>query len=411
MVNIFKIIIIFICTAMLSSCASTKLASFGTGQSSAFLLEEDESRFWKRSDEEQERLDNSGHIYEEAALESYINDVLSRIVPDNIEACGLQIKSRIIKDPRLNAFCFPDGTMYLHTGIIARMDNEAQLAVLLGHEITHAINRHSIKFFRDVKNKSAFYNTLSVTASGVGGVYGQAASLLGAFGTLAAIYGYSKDNEREADKNGFNMVLAAGYDIKEAPKLFRHLQKNFDKEKKDEPFFFGTHPRLKERIVSYESLIQEIVSDGKYSQQERICNKDEYLKMTHELVLNNALLDISMGRFETAKAGIKKYLKYEPDSSKGYYYLGEVYMHQFEQPENKKLKDKETKEDKKRKAVECYNKAIELDIVFAYPYKALGLMYFKDGRKEKARKKLSRYLELNPDTSDSLYVKKYLEKL
>lgn len=408
---ILKIVLLFVTICLLSSCATTKLASFGTDKSSPLLLEDDENRLWKRADEEQERLDDSGHIYEDAILEGYINSVLNRIVPDHIQQCGLQIKSKIIEDPRLNAFCFPDGTMYLHTGIIARMDNEAQLAILLGHEITHAINRHSIKFFRDVKNKTAFYNTFSVTASGIGGAYGQAVSVLGAFGTLAAIYGYSKDSERQADKRGFEMVLSAGYDIREAPKLFKHLQENFDKEEKNEPFFFGTHPRLQDRIKSYESLIKEIISEGTYFQRERITEEEGYLKITHELVLNNALLDIALGRFETAKTGIKKYLAGESNSAKGHYYLGQVYLHQFEQPENKKLKDVETKEQKKQKAIECYNKAIELDAAFAASYKALGMLYYKEGKKEQAKEKLTKYLELEPDTADSAYVKKYLANL
>ncbi len=391
----------------LSSCATTNLQSFGTGQNK-IALEDDENRIWKRTEEEKERLDLSGHLYKDEALEEYTNNVLNKIVHIEIKGCGLKVKTKIIQEPHLNAFCFPDGTIYIHTGILARMDNEAQLAALLGHEITHAINRHTIKFFRDIKNKTAFYNTFSVTTAGLGvGVV----NILGTYGTLAAIYGYSRDNEREADENGFKMMLTAGYDVSEALKIFKHLQENFDKEKKDEPFFFGTHPRLQERIDNYESLIKETISDKAYFQDRKAVNEKEFIEITHELVLNNALLDISLGRFGTAKVGVRKYLEHEPNSAKGYYYLAEIYMHQFEQPENKKLKDKETKEQKKEKAIEFYHKAIELDQAFPLPYKALGIIYFKDSKKEQAKEKLSKYLELNPDADDKLYVENYLKKL
>jgi predicted Zn-dependent protease len=234
---------------------------------------------------------------------------------------------------------------------------------------------------------------------------------LGAFGTLAAIYGYSRDNEREADENGFRMMLAAGYDIKEAPNLFRHLQEDFDKEKNGEPFFFGTHPRLQERIDSYEDLIKEAIPTGTNTDKEMVINEVQFLQLTHKLVLDNALFDISMGRFETAKQGIRKFLKQKPESTQGYYYLAEAYLHQSEQPPNKRLKDKETKEEKRQKAIEYYQKAIETDPGFPLPYKAVGILYFKEGEKDKARERLTKYLELSADGQDAAYVKGYLERL
>ena len=401
---------IFISGVLICGCATTNLQSFGKA-SANISLEDDEARFWKRSEEEREKIDSSGHIYEDLALEEYINQVLTRITPSEIKSSPLKLKARVVKDPFLNAFTFPDGTIYIHTGILARMDNEAQLAALLGHEMTHAINRHTVKFFRDLKNKTAFYTTFSVTAGGVGGAYGDLASILGAVGVQAAIYGYSKDNEREADEIGFKAIAEAGYDVTETPKLFKHLQDNFDKEKKNEPFFFGTHPRLKERIDSYEELIKDTVIKESYSLVERRVNREEFLKYTHSLVLDNSLLDISKGRFETAKAGIRKYLDYEPESAKGYYYLAEAYLHQFEQPENKKLKDKETKGEKKVKAKEFLLRAIKLDQSFALAYKSLGLMYMKDNSKDEAWQNLERYLELSPDAADRLYVENYLKRL
>lgn len=410
MENVSNAVTLLCFTLLMSGCASTRLASFDLAQGKA-ALEDDESRLWIRSDEEQEKLESGGNVYQDKALEEYVNAVLLKITPDKVKNCGLQIKAKVIKDPRLNAFCFPDGTMYLHTGILARMDNEAQLAALLGHEINHAIYRHSVKFFRDLKNKTAFYNTFSVLASAVGGTYGQAASTLGYFGTLAAIYGYSKDNEREADKRGFLMVLDAGYDIKEAPVLFKHLQENFDKEKKNEPFVFGTHPRLQERVDSYNDLIKEVLSEGGYVDKDRLTGKEKFIEMTHGLVLDNASFDISMGRFETAKAGIKKYLEQDPNSAKGHYYLAEVYMHQYEQPRNKRLKDTETKEEKKLRAIQYYGKAIELDPNFPLSYKALGVLCFKEDKKEEAKRNLAKYLELSPDAEDAPYVKNYLKGL
>ena len=71
---------IFISGVLICGCATTNLQSFGKA-SANISLEDDEARFWKRSEEEREKIDSSGHIYEDLALEEYINQVLTRITP------------------------------------------------------------------------------------------------------------------------------------------------------------------------------------------------------------------------------------------------------------------------------------------------------------------------------------------
>ena len=142
------------------------------------------------------------------------------------------------------------------------MDNEAQLATLLGHEMTHVTHRHLVKMFRDIKNKTAFLATLQVATAGLGPI-GSLAGTLGTIGTVAAVTGYSRENETEADKEGFHLVALAGYDVEEAPKLFLHLKREVEEEQIKEPFFFGTHPRLQERIDNYNVLLKDNARAGR----------------------------------------------------------------------------------------------------------------------------------------------------
>ena len=219
-------------------------------------FEDDEKRLWVRSKEEQEVLDESGFIYEDAELEAYLNDVAKKIEPPDVyEAIPFQVK--VIKNPHLNAFAYPNGVIYIHTGILARMENEAQLATLLAHEMTHSTHRHAVSGFRDLKNKAAVFATLQVATAGFGG-YADLANLLGYLGTMASITGYSRELESEADSVGFSLMTNAGYDPEESPKLFVHIKKELEEEKIREPFFFGTHPRIRERIESYEKLLNKI---------------------------------------------------------------------------------------------------------------------------------------------------------
>jgi predicted Zn-dependent protease len=382
--------LIFLLVFILSGCATTTLPPV---TSKGFTLEEDEERLWRRSEEEQRVLDNSGLLYKDKELESYLNEVARRLQPPEVfERIPFRIK--VLKNPYLNAFAFPNGVIYLHTGILARMENEAQLATLLAHEMTHATHRHAVKGFRDIKNKSAFLATIQVTLGGLGGGVGDIVTLLGAVGTLAAVTGYSRELETEADIEGLRLMVNAGYDPKEAPKLFIHLKKELEEEDIKEPFFFGTHPRLRERIRNYENLLKtkyEGHSGG-------IKNSRLFMEKIQRLILDNARLDLKAGRFKTAQRGIERYLKLRPDDPDAYYLLGEVFRQRG-------------KEGDIEKAKEYYEKAINIDSSYPEPHKGIGLIFYKKGKKDNAKKHLELYLSLSPEAPDRAYIEEYIKTL
>jgi beta-barrel assembly-enhancing protease len=202
-------------------CATTNLHPL---TERSVVLEEDEARIWTRCQEQEQLLDRSGLLYEDSETREYVNTVAAKLEPAEVYA-KIPFRIEVIKDPRLNAFAFPNGVIYVHTGILARMENEAQLATLLAHEMTHCTHRHAVRQFRDLQNKTAFLATVQVTTAPLGGI-GDLATLLGTFGTLAAVTGYSREHETEADEQGFRRVVEAGYDPQETPKLFQHLKRD-----------------------------------------------------------------------------------------------------------------------------------------------------------------------------------------
>ena len=120
-------------------CASTVAPPIEQG----FSLDEDESRLWDRSADERKRLERSGLLHEDEDLALYVTEVALRVQPQNTRT-PLPLSVKILRDPRINAFALPDGTIYLHTGMLARMENEAQLATVLGHEMAHVFRRHAL---------------------------------------------------------------------------------------------------------------------------------------------------------------------------------------------------------------------------------------------------------------------------
>lgn len=377
-----------------AGCESLALAPIGK-RPTGFQPEADERRLWNRSLEEQRRLDASGHLYDERDLEAYVNDVLQRVLPPEVGREGFRVTARILKNPLLNAFTYPNGVIYIHTGILARMDNEAQLATLLGHELVHATHRHGVQSFRDIQNKTAFVSTLGALGAPFGAA-GMVVGLIGAVGAIAAIYGYSQEHEREADQEGLALMVSAGYDPREAPKLFGHLKQWVEEEKKKEPFFFGTHPRLAERIESYEQLLA-----GEFNEAAAHGGRlgvEEFSPRTRLLVLDNALLDLQAGRLVQARKGLTKYLASSLHEPRAHYYLAETYRRENDPKE-------------RPPAVQHYQKAIDLDSTFADPFRGLGTLYYQEGNRLEARRAFERYLILAPAAKDRPFIERILKEL
>ena len=301
-----------------SGCATTQLPPISSGHAA---LEEDEKRIWVRGREEANALDGGGILYRDEALNRYLEGVARKLVPPEVFRV-IPFDVKVIRNPHLNAFTFPDGAIYVHTGMLARMDNEAQLAALLAHEMAHATHRHAVREFRTAKNKTALFATMRFTIGSLPAV-GEVANLLGSLGTKSAVTGYSRAMETEADTEGFRLLLRAGYDYEEAPKLFRHLKEEIEEEELPEPFFFGTHPRLKERMDNYRRLIEDLGPE----RRKGVRNADAFLAKTRELLLDNAQLDLKAGRFAPARRVVEKYLALRPKDAKGHQLLGELFRH------------------------------------------------------------------------------------
>ena len=87
---------------------------------------------------------------------------------------------------------------------------------------------------------------------------------LGDLMAASSMYGYSRELEREADAEGFQRLQAAGYDVSQAPVTFEYLLVEVEALDIDEPYFFSTHPGLRERIDSFRELVKQHGSAGGY---------------------------------------------------------------------------------------------------------------------------------------------------
>jgi hypothetical protein len=135
-----------------------------------------------------------------------------------------------------NAFALANGTVVLHSGMLTMLENEAQLAAVLGHEIAHAIQEHT---YRQSQYHKKALTALRIGAA-VGAAYGGRAIADLANLTEAAIRnGYSRSLENQADRIGAEYMMAAGYDPREAPRVWKVMALKGG----DHPtnFFWSTH--------------------------------------------------------------------------------------------------------------------------------------------------------------------------
>jgi predicted Zn-dependent protease len=208
------------CMSLVSGCASTSLVPVTDSGFGKFEL--DELTLWSRSAEQAKQIDESGFLYDDRELQEYVNSVARKLQPAQVyEKIPFSVK--VLRDPYLNAFAFANGAVYLHTGILASMENESQLATVLAHEMTHATNRHAVRQLRDQKNTSAVMASLVMVTGGLAGIFGPVAA--------ASVYGYSRDMEREADRAGFRLMEQAGYDPSESVKLFEQMKREIAESK------------------------------------------------------------------------------------------------------------------------------------------------------------------------------------
>lgn len=353
-------------------------------------MRDDERMLWRTAVAEEKALDGSGLLYRDGPLEDYLARVAGRIQPSGLQD-KIPFKVFVIKDPYLNAFAFPNGVIYIHSGILARMDNEAQLAALLGHEISHCTHRHALRAFRSFKNRPALVAAVEQTLANLKMVQ-NVARFLGMTGFMAAVSGYPVEFETEADTAGLDLVVKAGYNPYEALHLFEHLKQEIAREGMQEPYFFGTHPKVQNRIDNLTGLLAAKYPDKKTG----ITHTDQFLAKVQGILMENARLNLKLGRFSAARREVEKYLRIRPDDARAYFLWGEICRQRAQGGDVEK-------------AVGYYQKAILLDPSYADPHKALGLIYYKQGRKILAREHFKTCLSLAPDISDGAYLRQYLQ--
>lgn len=372
---IFRFFLLCVSAASLSGCQATPIEPFNHAQDTA-QLQAKERRLWDKAEAFDEYLLDTDRIYPDPELTAYVQSVMNRLFPEYETI----VRVRILNSPSLNAFALPNGSIYINAGLLSRLENEAQLATVLAHEATHFTHKHGWRQMSNVKAKSAAASFLSLGIP-----------ILPALAAVTSIYGFSRDLEREADAVGMERLEAAGYDVREAPETFMILKKEVETLDIDEPYFFSSHPKLTDRIESFNALVGARAPGGALA-------TSAYQTKTarlHEKVLQAYL---SMGRYQSVIAIFENEDAVDRYPSHATFFLGEA------------CRLRNEKDDLKN-AEQAYLDAIRHAPDFAKSYRALGVLYYKQKKANRASEYLQEYLTLEPDASDRGYIEQYLKAL
>lgn len=193
-------------------------------------------------------------VVQNRELTDYVNRIGQRLV----ERGGLEkypFFFKVVQEDSINAFALPGGPMYVHTGLLRAVENEAQLAGVLAHELAHVVLRHGTS----QATKAQFTQLAAILAGsmvGGGGITGQLAQLGIGLGANSVLLKYSRSAESDADLLGAYTMARAGYNPVEMARFFERLEaERKGKTPKLVEIFTASHPNPGNRVKAIEEQL------------------------------------------------------------------------------------------------------------------------------------------------------------
>jgi len=211
------------------------------------------------------QFEQTARMIEDPVISDYVDRVGQNIVKHSDAKVPFHIK--VVDTDEVNAFAFPGGFFYVNKGLILAADNEAELAGVMAHEISHVAARHATERL----SKAQYLQFAAIPALFVGGYWTQMAiqNALG-LGLNLELLGITRESERDADQLGIQYLWNSGYDPNAFVSFFEKLQEQEKQKPGRLAGFFRTHPFTGNRIAAA------------LDEQRYLPEKDNYIVNTSE---------------------------------------------------------------------------------------------------------------------------------
>lgn len=319
-----------------------------------------------------DKLDQNNFLLKDKRLNDYVNKIGNLVLAQSKKA-PFNFRFLIVNSSAINAFATPGGYIYIHKGLINAVENEAELAGVIAHEIGHANARH-IASIIEKSQKLNIATLAAIIAGAFLGGGGEATAAIAAFsvaGASSLTLKYMREHEEEADRLGITYLVNAGYS---PPAMvdFLKLIKKYEFLSKTMPSYLQTHPGTDDRIFYLESLILT-----QYRQKGA-------KNIVGNLKRMQALIPLDEADLNTRQRQLKEDLTKDPNNVDLLYALALT----------------EEKLGQTSSALEYLQKVLSLSPRDEDVLKNIGLIYLKMGSAEQARPYLQRAANINPNNDE-----------
>ena len=357
---------------------------------------------WDLASGHENNIVNDGRRIENKALEAYLESIANRMLGDTLDHLGMHVDFFVVRNNVLSAWVYPYGTIAVHSGLIASMENEAQLASIVAHELSHFLQRHSYRELIEDRRQGAIGKglglLLTAAVASETGVIDTGLVDAGGLWTDLVTSGYSRKLEHVADAEGLELMANAGYDRAQAVRGFEILGQNEAYNLQTPRLMWSSHPKLEDRIENLKKSVKKAQKRKDYVPG-TVPDSTAYYRAVADVLLINGRLDLAERQFERARMAFEKYVQARPADGEGYFLLGETYR--------KAAPNGPTYDSR----IAQYRRAIGNDARHADAYRELGMALRQQGEAAEARDALQRYLDVKPDAVDAGIIRGYLSGL
>lgn len=349
-------------------------------------LNSDEDSLWLLVDKMEGDVKTAGNRITDEKLNAYVKSITCRI--SGPHCTGLRVY--VMRVPAFNASMAPNGMMIVWSGLLLRVRNEAQIAAVIGHETGHYLRRHSLQRMRNIigQTNSLMFLQFAMAGVGAGGAGG-----LAQLAVLGGIQAFSRDNEREADGYGILLMKDAGYDPREASKVWAQLERERAAEKDPgwrDPFL-ASHPASGERELILKRLGEKLKT-GQASDLGRDRFLDAVLPVRAGLLRD----ELHQRKYDTFAALLDMLMEDGANMAELHYFKGELHRLRARDGDFKIALDSYL-------AAKMAPGTTPSDID-----RSMALVYRKLDKREEARAALRRYLGANPNAPDAALIHQML---
>jgi beta-barrel assembly-enhancing protease len=347
------------------------------------MISAGETRIWDLAVKAQMEQECTVTLLHDRELDAFVQQVAASLWT-HVTTDLPPVRMRVVQESIAAAHAYPNGVIYLTTGMIAHARNPDQLAMIIAHEIIHYTQQHGLQAFNSLQDAA------SLNGADCGAYYFSSHGLV-AKKRLAALHDLF---EQQADNQGLELMHAAGYCIEEVLPLLRAFQNN-------QTSRTGSDQRaevenIDRRITRMQVLIDRMADRCPGAGACRISPLSEraYQTFTASALLANARAAIQQGLWRLGAENVQRYLSIVPHDPLAHYLQGEIRSRNAQDPEQ---------------ALCAYERAIGLDATFAPAYRAIGAIHFKAGRLARARDYFETSLLIAPHDPESEYIRGYIQ--